>query len=198
MSVTTRATYVAPAEYAPPPLVSWRAVFAGGVIGLALFVLLSVLWLALGFASGTSSVRDNLAWFVGGSAIFSLFVGGLLTGWLSGIRGLGTGLVHGMTMWGILVIAVTVIGLPAAFRILNLTGLVSLRVGSGLWATFWSIVIALGAAGIGGLIGGVLPRRRMAVAATIVDDRRVADVREDTDTVDRDTVDRDTVVRSGP
>jgi hypothetical protein len=79
-------------------------VFAGVVVGLALLALLTTLWFALAFNSDVESVRVNLEWYVGITAIASLFIGGLLAGWLSGVRGAGSGLFNGITMWGLILI----------------------------------------------------------------------------------------------
>ena len=54
--------------------------FAGVVVGLALLALLATLWFALAFNSDVETVRVNLEWYVGITAIASLFIGGLLPG----------------------------------------------------------------------------------------------------------------------
>jgi hypothetical protein len=63
-------------ESGPPTRVRWGAVIAGGVLAVALLLLLSSFWMALGFGSGIDAVAQNLEWFIGGSAIACLFVGG--------------------------------------------------------------------------------------------------------------------------
>jgi hypothetical protein len=68
-------------------------VFAGVVLGTALLALLTTLWFALAFNSDVETVRVNLEWYAGITAIVSLFIGGLLAGWLSGVRG-GRRLLH--------------------------------------------------------------------------------------------------------
>ena len=77
-------------EDRPAPLLKWGAVFGGLILGLGLLVVLSALWFALAYGSGMDTIRDNLDWFIGGSAIAALFLGALLTGYLSGVRGAGT------------------------------------------------------------------------------------------------------------
>jgi hypothetical protein len=139
-----------------PTLVVWRAVFAGAVVGLGLFTLLSLFWFALGFGSDISFFRSTMSWWIGGSAIASFFVGAYLTGWLGGVRGWGPGLLNGITMWGLLVIASTVIGLPALLGSIRI--IPSVTAGTSLWAAFWSILIALGTAALGGIAGGATPR----------------------------------------
>ena len=51
------------------PVISWGAIFGGAVVGLALLALLSSLWLALAYESQTASIRANLEWYIGGSAL---------------------------------------------------------------------------------------------------------------------------------
>ena len=76
--VTSEARWVTPA--AGPQLVRWGSVFAGTIIALGAFILLSALWLALSFANHDSVVYNNLSWWIGGTAIFSMFVAGLIAG----------------------------------------------------------------------------------------------------------------------
>ena len=79
--------YADPTDRVPSSLLKWSAVFGGLVLGLAMLLLLSALWLALAYGSEVSAIRDNLGWYVGLSAVASLFVAGILTGYLSGVRG---------------------------------------------------------------------------------------------------------------
>jgi hypothetical protein len=151
-------------------LIRWGAVAAGVVIGLALMALLSALWLALAYGSEIEEVRNNLSWFLGGSALGCLFVVGMLAGYLSGVRGAGPGLLHGLTVWGTLMIVTLTIGIPSILNVFNLGqvvnaatgpdgGLVTGRGADGaLWATFWTLLIGIAAAGIGGMIGGAATR----------------------------------------
>jgi len=189
-----------------PSLVRWGAVFGGAVIGLGLLTLLSALWFALAFGSHISGIRTNLEWFVGISAIVSLFIAGYLSGWLSGTRGWGSGLMNGLTMWGLLLIATVGIGVPALLNVFNINSVVgsatvpggaSLRVfgvaNAPLWATFWSMIVGLVAAAIGGALGGATPRAEGVYAPRVerdYDDREYADTRGGyvtrTETVTRD------------
>jgi len=189
-----------------PQRVRWGAVFAGVVLGLALLALLTTLWFALAYNSGVDTVRDNLEWFVGATAVGALFVGGLLAGWLSGVRGAGSGFFNGVTMWGLILIVAVAVGLPAVFNVLNLGrvtsitdegGLIGTGVDTTLWATFWTILGGFVASGLGGLIGGAVTMpanaqlQRSAVVET--DDHVDVDVR-DHDHDDRDEDDEhDTV-----
>src|SRR5205085_5436050 len=109
-----------------PTLVRWGAVFSGAIIGLALLTLLSGLWLALAYGSNVSSVAGNLNWFIGATAVVALLVGGLLAGYLSGVRGVGTGMLHGLTLWGLLLIATLAIGIPSVLNVFNLGHVVAI------------------------------------------------------------------------
>ena len=113
-------------------------------------------------ASGASWVRVNLEWYVGITAIASLIIGGLLAGWLSGVRGAGSGLFNGITMWGLILIVALAVGIPAIFNVFNLgrvsaitdgTGLTGSGVDTALWASFWTILGGFLASGLGGMIG---------------------------------------------
>ncbi|MDQ1424818.1 MAG: hypothetical protein QOD72_2316 [Acidimicrobiaceae bacterium] len=143
--------------------IRWAAVFSGAVIGLGVGLLGSMLFLGLAFDTGTAEFRDNLSWWLAGTAIVATFLGAFIAGLLAGPRGFGAGLAHGMTLWGVLVVGL----LAAAVPILTAYGTTfSVGVGSttysvtsaSYWSAFWTLLIGLGAAAIGGLLGGALPR----------------------------------------
>jgi hypothetical protein len=146
-------------------------VFAGAVLALGLLALLAILWFALAFGSEIAGVRDNLQWYLGISSILCLLIGGILAGWLSGVRGWGAGTINGLTMWALLLIATFSVGVPSVLYVFSLGslgaavgepggGLIAPAVDSALWASFWSILAALFTAGIGGAIGGSFARTR--------------------------------------
>ena len=177
-----------------PQRIRWGAVFAGVVLGLALLALLTTLWFALAFNSGVETVRVNLEWYVGITAIASLFIGGLLAGWLSGVRGAGSGLFNGITMWGLILIVALAVGIPAIFDVFNLgrvsaitdgTELTSSGVDTALWASFWTILGGFLASGLGGMIGGAISVPANAQFQTVTTDR-VVDVADDERNVDDD------------
>jgi hypothetical protein len=162
-----------------PQRVRWGAVFAGVVLGLALLALLTTLWFALAYNSNVDVVRDNLEWFIGGTAVAALFIGGLLAGWLSGVRGPGSGFFNGITMWGLILIVALAVGLPAVFNIFNLGrvssitdegSLISTGVDEALWATFLTILGGFLASGLGGLIGGAVTMPANAHLQRVDDD----------------------------
>jgi putative membrane protein (TIGR04086 family) len=156
-------------------LIHWGSVFAGAVWALAVTVLLSALWLALGYGSEIEAVQDNIEWFLAGSAMVALFVGGYLAGWLPGIRGWGPGVISGMTVWGLILTVSLLIGVPTvlggAAALLDNAGGVARVTGTGgqslapgndadpgLWAGFFTALIGFVLAAAGGAIGGASSR----------------------------------------
>src|SRR5688572_8636915 len=179
-----------------PQRIRWGAVFGGAVIGIALLALLTTLWFALAFGSGMDQIRENLEWYIGGSAIACLFVAGLLAGWLSGVNGAGSGFFNGLTIWALILIVVLSVGVPAIMNVLNLGRVAQIEVTGGLlasgedvlWATFLAIVGGLVACGLGGMIGGALTSPANAHLVDEVDDA------EDTHVVERTDRDRTVVL----
>lgn len=193
----------------PTPLIRWSAIVGGLVLGLALLALMSSLWLALAYGSEVAVVLDNIEWFVGGSGIVALFVAAVLTGYLSGVRGVGTGMLHGFTLWGALLIITITVGIPSILDVFSLGRITSqtadglLTTGgaeTALWAGFWTILGGFVAAGIGGAIGGAMSRgvrtRTRTVVVDDVDDRQpvVGDPRDTAVVPDEDDTE---VVRDG-
>ena len=196
---TTRTMDLAamPAVGSPSPQrIRWGAVFAGVVLGTALLALLTTLWFALAFNSNVETIRVNLEWYVGVTAVVALFIGGLLAGWLSGVRGAGSGLFNGITMWGLILIVALAIGIPAVFNVFNLgrvtaiadgTTLSSSGVDTALWASFWTILGGFVASGLGGLIGGAITMPANARLGPMTAERTVDVTDEDRDVdADRD------------
>lgn len=168
-------------------LIRWGAIFGGLVLGMALLVLLTSLWFALAYGSNMTTVSSNMRWFIGASAVGSLFIAGILTGYLSGVRGFGTGMLHGFTLWGLLLLVTLTIGIPSILNVFNAgqvtsqvtqaTNAVASSVAiTAMWASFWTILGGFIAAGIGGAIGGAFSRENEALIAT------------DTESVPNDTV----------
>ena len=157
----TRATYVREGNV---PLIQWRAVFGGVVIGLAIMLMLTSLWLALGLGSGMENVTANLDWYLAGSGIFAMLFAGYLAGWLSGIRGFSAGLVNGMAVWALvliggLLIATPVLGVLGFQQTATIEGAAQATIATqAVWPVFWSLVIGFGAAVLGGFLGGISPR----------------------------------------
>jgi hypothetical protein len=189
---TTSTTVASGGGQSGRTLIRWSAVFAGTLLGLATLALLTSLWLALAHASNVDMIQRDLEWFIGGSAVGCLFLAGVLAGYLSGVRGAGTGFLHGATIWGLLLLLTLLVGIPA---ILNVFGVGQLTqdvqnttqtttnpaVYSALWGTFWTILGGFLAAGIGGAIGGAMTRDadqqvvRVDDATTVPETRRADD-----------------------
>jgi hypothetical protein len=169
-----------------PNLVRWGAVFAGTVISLGIFALISSLWLGIAYTDADSSgwISGNLAWFLAGTAVFALLVAGFLAGYLSGVRGATSGMINGLTAWGLLFVAslVTVIpGLTAVTSRLgagiaggsNTIGGPLGQAGGGVtaesavWATFWSLLIGAVVAALGGVAGGAAKRHAKTAKADV-------------------------------
>jgi hypothetical protein len=169
---TTHISATASGPVAPgsssPQRIRWGAVFAGAVFGIALLALLTTLWLALAYGSEIDEVRENLEWFVGASAIVCLFVAGLLAGWLSGVRGAGSGFFNGVTIWALMLLLTISVGVPAILDVvvpgrLSLVdpasgGVLDPNANAVLWATLSAILGGLVASGLGGAIGGAITR----------------------------------------
>ena len=155
-------------EGAGRTLIRWSAVFAGTLLGLATLALLSSLWLALARASSVDMIQRNIEWFIGVSAVVCLFLAGLLAGYLSGVRGAGTGFLHGATIWALLLLITLSVGVPAILNVFSLgqltrdvqttTTTTDQTVFNALWGTFWTILGGFVAAGIGGALGGAMTR----------------------------------------
>ncbi len=161
-AVTEEARWVTPAQ--GPQLVRWGSVFSGTIISIAMFTLLTALWLALSFSSHDSVVYTNLSWWIGGTAIFCMFLAGLIAGVSSGARGAGAGSMSGLTTWALVLLGVGMVVLPT-FGIGHIPNTVTVNghVYSinylSYWTAFWSVLIGLAASLLGGIIGGTLPRQ---------------------------------------
>lgn len=147
---------------ASPSRVRWGAVLAAAVITIALLTVLSTLWGALAYGTGVTLVEDNLSWFVGGSAIVATFLGGLVAGWLSGVPGAGVGALHGLTVWGLILVASMVVAVPGLVGTLGRVAFTpqvdTQATGEALWVTFLALLVGALAAVLGGAIGGLLTR----------------------------------------
>lgn len=179
MNTTYQATQGRPAD-----LVRWGPVIAGVVIGLGLFALLNSLWIALAYDAGDGWITGNLNWFIGASAALALLVSGLLAGLFSGVRGTRSGLANGATAWGLLFLLSLTAIIPGT---VSLTSGIGAGLGDGsttvggsvgepgggftvetaLWTGFWSLLIGLALAAVGGVVGGAM-RRPVELAETRV------------------------------
>lgn len=188
MAIATHSTPDrATATGAAPNLVRWGAVFGAGIIAIASFALIGSLWVALSFSYPDGFISTNLDWFITGTAIGALGLGGFLAGFLSGSRGAKSGLLNGVTTWGLLFLASVFTIVPGLTTLTSqlsgglaadrgVTGGLSGTAGNVLdasnaaWVTFWSLLIGVGAAALGGLIGGAA-KRTIPVSDTAVRER---------------------------
>jgi hypothetical protein len=171
-------TRVRPTRVESAPLVRWGAVFSGTVTGVALAVLLGTLWAALAFASHRSLFYQHLAWWFAGTAIGATFVAGLLAGLVSATRGRLSGLANGLTTWALIVIATVAGGVPGlvaygSTRPIVINGIRVAVTTVRPWTTFWALLSGLGAALLGGVIGGMMrqPREPSAEVEPTIDVR---------------------------
>jgi hypothetical protein len=151
-----------------PDLVRWGPVFAGVIIGLGFFALLTSLWFAFAFSAGPGWVSGNMGWFVGVTAAVSLLIAGWVAGALAGVRGVLAGLVNGIAAWGMLFILSVTAVLPGAASLAGVGMPQDAPAGPltpafGMWTAFWSLLVGLVLAAVGGILGGRM-RRPVLVA----------------------------------
>src|SRR5262245_52798137 len=72
------------------------------------------LWFALAFDRGTRAFRAHLDWWVAGTAIGATLLGAFIAGLASARPGVLSGLLQGLTLWGVLVIAFVALAIPTA------------------------------------------------------------------------------------
>lgn len=98
--ITTRRSYFS--------WISWGAIFAGLVVGLATHMLLTLLGIAAGLtavepqaAEPVGSVPLGTGIWAGISMLISAFVGGYVAARMSGLSRLADGIFHGFVAWGV-------------------------------------------------------------------------------------------------
>jgi hypothetical protein len=108
---------------------SWGAIFAGTIIGLATFVLLSLLGLWWGFAaleptdaSPVGAVPSVAPWWIVISQILALFAGGYAAGRFAGALHKTGSLLHGASVWALATLVAVWLGASASVSIANMTG----------------------------------------------------------------------------
>ena len=118
---------------------AWGAVFAGAIIALMITFLLNLLFAGIGLANFDPATSNNpLAGYETGSIIaiivinvVALFIGGLVTGRLSGTPRRGDAVVHGILTWSLLTIGTILLLSTAIGRIVGgVAGLVGNTVSS--------------------------------------------------------------------
>jgi hypothetical protein len=151
------------------PVVHWAAISSGTVIGLGLSLVADALWSAAAFSSHNGAFYHHLAWWYGGTLIAAALLGALSGAALSSTRGPIAGLANGLTTWGLVVLGTGTVAVVIALANGN-TSPLTIQ-GSTMtvnllrpYVAFWASALALGAAGIGGAAGGLLPRRQVVTA----------------------------------
>lgn len=140
-----------------PSFVRWGAVFAGAIVGLATLFLFNSLWVALGNGSDMDFVARNIHWFGLASSLVALFLAGLIAGWMSDRSDLGVGLVNGLTVWALVLVATLVLDVPSSLEVFGFTAAPLSEWGADpLWATFWSLSGGLVVALVGGTAGRIM------------------------------------------
>jgi hypothetical protein len=140
-----------------PSGVSWSSVLAGAVTGIGVLLALNALWRALGVSSDFAVFADYLDWWYAGTAVAALAIAGGVAGWLTPTGSTG-GLMHGITVWGLLLAGTAVLGTGSALA----TSTLAAAGGDIANApdSWWPVAVAYGigfaAAAVGGMIGGVL------------------------------------------
>ena len=163
------------AEERGQPLVHWAAVTSSAAITATVALIVGGLWAAAAFASHNSGFYNHLDWWLGGTLIGAAFIAGTLAGGIASPRGVASGAVNGLTSWAIiaLVAGAVILALVAAGSTSATLSLKSGDVAIGLvrpYVVFWAAAIGTGAAALGGVGGGLLPRRRVAAATIDVSD----------------------------
>lgn len=134
-------------DYSPEPAISttgfrlsWGAVFAGLVIGIALQLTLTLLGAAIGFSAwqpGESARALGIGaaiWAII-SVLLSLFIGGRTTGRLAGILTRTDGILHGILLWALsTIVAVWLLASGVSALAGGATGLVGNVLGVGAQA----------------------------------------------------------------
>ena len=108
---------------------SWSAILAGTVIGLAIFVLLSLLGLWLGFAAmeptdanPIGAVPSVAPWWIVVSQILALLAGGYAAGRFAGVLHKAGSWLHGAAVWAVATLAAVWFGVSASASLVNMTG----------------------------------------------------------------------------
>lgn len=103
-TVTTPVQVNVPEQQTRADQVRWGPVWAGLTIALPTFILLELVFLALGWLD-ISEGGNQAGWATGLIGLFSFFLGGLTAGATAMWRGVNTGLLHGILVWALGVVA---------------------------------------------------------------------------------------------
>lgn len=168
--------------------VRWGPIWAGLLTALTTFLLLELLFHALGWLTldpGENSEGDSRALVTGILALVAFFLGGLVAGATAIWKGLGSGLLHGFMVWALGVVSFIALTFFGGSALLGSFGDLTNQLGVGpqevqsatdvtgseekeiaktakdfAAPAFWGLFLPLGASMLGGLIGSkIWPRR---------------------------------------
>ncbi len=134
-------------------LVRWGTVFTGALIAFGISVLLTFLGAGFGFGIDPSGLGGGLAYWMVGSGVVGLFVGGMLAIRAARITNTGTAVLHGAVIWSMFVL-LDVSGFFSSFASLfGVTGVaeeaaLTLTIAASWWV-FVAYVLAFAAVAIG-------------------------------------------------
>ena len=159
----SESTAVAGVDVHGHPAMRWSAIFGGWLVATGIASLMYAGGLALGYtafdpynaeAAAKGIGMGTAAWIVLTWAV-SLFLGGMFASWFDGRSDQTVGTLHGITVWGL---SVTASGLLLASGLTPAVqgGAAILRGAAttqAMWVIFFSSLIGLVAAGLGGWTG---------------------------------------------
>lgn len=94
--------------------VRWGSVWAGVVTALATFLLVELVFFALGwltFGEDLPGSSNSVAWMTSVTGALAFVVGGFVAGMTAMWRGLGTGLLHGVLVWALGIVSIVLVSL---------------------------------------------------------------------------------------
>ena len=110
-------------------LVRWGPVWAGLVMALASFLLIELIFFSLGWLTFNQGVPGSTAGLVSGLiGLFAFFLGGLTAGATAMWRGLHSGLLHGLMVWALGLLAFLFLTLFGGGALLGSLGSVAAQV----------------------------------------------------------------------
>jgi hypothetical protein len=134
---------------------AWGAIFAGTVIGLAVFAMLSLLGLGLGLSAIEVDADDPLGMVPSASPVWLFFsqlvalgAGGFVAGRLAGVlHGIGV-MLHGATVWALSTLVAAWLAVSAGMGLFNMAGSAINVAGS---------VVSSGASATGNAVQAIIP-----------------------------------------
>lgn len=94
--------------------VRWGSVWAGVVTALATFLLVEIVFFALGwltFGEDLPGSSNSVAWMTSVTGALAFLVGGFVAGMAAMWRGLGTGVLHGFLVWALGTVSIVLVSL---------------------------------------------------------------------------------------